>query len=165
MSYFSVAPLEPGEAEQAYAMVRTLAPEVPPRLWSAFVASCRERGELLALRGPDGGIFGLASYRIDDRARRGPVLLVDNFVTVELSRAAPGRQLLAAALERIAAEHGCGEIRQLFACGGPPDEDGPALRNHLALADLSTGMSFNKGSNCSCGNLHALSAAEMYPAP
>jgi hypothetical protein len=145
MSYFSVAPLEPGEAEQAYAMVRTLAPEVPPRLWSAFVAGCRERGELLALRGR--------------------VLLVDNFVTVELSRAAPGRQLLAAALERIAAEHGCGEIRQLFACGGPPDEDGPALRNHLALADLSTGMSFNKGSNCSCGNLHALSAAEMYPAP
>lgn len=164
MSCFSVGSMRADETEQAYALVRMLAPEVPPDLWAAFVANCRKAGELLGLRAGDGGIFGLASYRIEERMWRGRIMLIDNFWTLELSRSAPGRALLTAALEAAAAERGCRELRQVIWCGGWPDGEGLALRNHLALADPAAGKRFSKGIDCSCGNLAPLSTAEMYPA-
>jgi len=164
MSYFAVITIGPDEAEQVYALIRTLAPEVPPDLWTAFVASCREPGELLGLRAPDGGIFGMTSYRIEECTRLGRVMLVDNFLTVELSRAAPGRTLLTSRLEEIAAAQHCTVVRQVTACGGWLAEERQALRNHLCLVDTAAGKRFSKGPVCSCGNLRSLSAVEMYPA-
>lgn len=162
MSYFSVTPVAAQDVGSAHASVRAVAPEIPPDLWTAFVANRRE-GELLALKGPDGSIYGIASYRIEACARLGCVMLIDNFWTVELSRSAPGRALLTATLRRIASDQGCAEVRQTIGCGGRPADDNHVLRNRLTLADPSSGVSFSKGPDCSCGNLRSLTATEMYP--
>ncbi len=163
MPYFSVVSMDRRDAERAYPLVRTFAPDAPPELWSACVASCTDRGELLALMGADGGIFGLASCRLDDCAGAGRVLLVENFVTLELNQSGPGRRLLVGAIEDLAARWQCREIRQAFACGGHAGEGDRRLRNHLALVDASAGIRFSKGPDCSCGNLRSLTVAEMYP--
>jgi hypothetical protein len=164
MSNFSIAAMEPGEGALAYALIKTLGPEVSPDHWQAFVDTHSDRGGgILLLRGRIGGVFGLASYRTEDCARSGKLLLVENFVTIELSASAPGRKLLCEALVRIAAELGCEEVRQIVGC--LPGVPGPAraMRNHLMLTDGS-GHVFNRGPDCSCGSLAVLSAAEMYPA-
>lgn len=164
MSNFSIAAMGRGEAALAYALIRTLGPEVSPEHWHAFVSAHAERGGgILILRGRLGGVFGLASYRIEDCARAGRLLLVENFMTIEFSASAPGRTLLSEALVRIAADLGCDEVRQVVGC--LPGLPGPArpMRNHLMLADAH-GHTFNRGPDCSCGSLAVLSAAEMYPA-
>jgi len=164
MSNFSVAAMGPGETPLAYALIRTLAPEVSPEHWRAFVDAHSDRGGgILVLRGRIGGVFGLASYRTEDCARSGKLLLVENFITIEFSASAPGRKLLSEALLRIAAELGCEEVRQMVGC--LPGVPGPArpMRNHLMLTDAK-GHSFNRGPDCSCGSLAVMSAAEMYPA-
>lgn len=162
MSCFSVVPIGPEETDQAYALIRMFAPEVPPDLWSDFVAS-RTPGELLGLQTPDGSIFGLASYRIEDLGSGGRRMIVDNFWTAELSRAAPGRALLARTLERSALLQGCRDVRQITRCDGGPQKERSALRNHLLLTDPVAGRQFSKCTGCTCGDLRARSAAEMYP--
>lgn len=164
MSYFSVISIGQPEADEAYAFVRTLAPEVPPDLWDAFAASCGEPGGLLGLQLPGAGIFGIASYRVENCARLGRVMLVDNFWTLELSRSAPGRALLATSLEVTAARRGCGAVRQVLPCGEADGETARTLRNHLALADPSGERRFNRGTDCACGNLQSFSTAELFPA-
>lgn len=164
MSYFSVIEIGPDEAEDAYVLIRTLAPEVPSDLWEAFMATCRDPGGLLGLHLPRAGLFGIASYRIEECARLGRTMLVDNFWTMELSRSAPGRALLAATLETTAAKKGCRSVRQVIACAGPGAEDSRALRNHLSLADSHVGRRFSKGPDCTCGNLRTFSAADLFPA-
>jgi hypothetical protein len=164
MSNFSIAAMGPGEAALAYALIRTLGPEVSPEHWHAFVKAHAERGGgILILRGRMGGVFGLASYRIENCERSGRLLLVENFLTIEFSASAPGRKLLSEALVRIAADLGCEEVGQMVGCR--PGMPGPArgLRNHLMLTDAE-GHTFNRGPDCSCGSLAVLSAAEMYPA-
>jgi hypothetical protein len=164
MSYFTVISIGPDEVEQSYALVRTIAPDVPPDLWAAFVTSCREPGDMLGLRTPDGAIFGMASFRIEECTRLGRVMLVDNFVTAELSRAAPGRALLTSTLEQTAETQRCSELRQVTACEGWLAMEGATLRNHLCLIDTLGGKRFSKGPVCSCSNLRSLSTIEMYPA-
>lgn len=159
MSYLSVIPIGQPEAEQAYALVRAIAPEVAPDLWTAFVASCRP-GELLGMRAPDGAVFGMASYRIEECAQPGRLMLVDNFVTLEVSRSAPVRATLGSALERTARECGCVEMRQVAGCR-TWSASGDALRNHLSLADASPGG--RAGVQPHRTALRQLSAAEMYP--
>jgi len=164
MSYFSVIRIGQDEAGDAYALIRTLAPEVPSDLWEAFMATCAEPGGLIGLDLPGAGLFGIASYRIEDCVRLGRTMLVDNFWTMELSRSAPGRALLATALETTAASHGCRTVRQVLACGGPGADGDGSLRNHLTLADSRAGTRFSKGPRCTCGNLAAFSAADLFPA-
>jgi hypothetical protein len=164
MSYFSVIDIGPDEAEEAYALIRTFAPEVSSGLWKAFMATCAEPGSLLGLLLPGAGLFGIASYRIEDCAQSGRSMLIDNFWTVELSRSAPGRTFLATTLETTAARQGCRAVRQILACGRPGADDDGSLRNHLFLADSDTGTRFSKGPRCTCGNLAAFSAADLFPA-
>jgi len=164
MSNFSIAALRADEQALAYALVRTLAPELSADCWRAFLnAHAARGGGVLVLRGRAGGLFGLASYRAEEWRPSGPILLIENFITIELSAAAPGRKLLTEALSRIAAENGCEAVRQSVGClpghVGPPG----AMRNHLMITDFE-GQTFNRGPDCSCGSLAALTTAEMYPA-
>lgn len=158
MSSFSVAPMNQSETDQAYALVRTFAPEISRELWNAYAISQFFRGGFLLLWGPERTVFGFASYRIEQCARAGRVMLVENFVTVELRASGPGRELLAAAIARLAAETGCAEIRQIVGdCRYCAPEIG-ALRNHMALVHAPGGTRFNCGPHCPCGNLRPLSA-------
>lgn len=154
MSYLSVAEMTPGEGDSAYALVRMLDPGIAPACWSAFVEARRADGGILLLRAIDGPALGLASWREVEDAEEGSLLLVENFVTLELSAAAPGRRLLAGAIETLARERGCCGIR---GTPGGPGSSAAALRNHLAIPRQPP-PDHRRGSAAS------LTAAEMYPA-
>lgn len=164
MSNYSIAPMRPGEGTLTYALVRTLAPEIGPDIWADFVGQTLECGGIFMLHGPDGGIFGLASYRPEGGAHSGGSLLVEAFLTIEVGRAAKGRELLLRAIDEVAAELGCREVIQLIGCAPGGRSRADWMRNHVSLSSAS-GLAFNRGKDCSCGSLPPLSAAEMYPAP
>ena len=104
---FSVGELCAVEAGVAYPLVRAIAPEVSLTEWLDYAERrCREGG-LLGLFGADGCLIGLTSYRLGERLRHGRVLSLDDFVTFELSQAAPGRQFLLDAAEGLARSLGC----------------------------------------------------------
>jgi GNAT superfamily N-acetyltransferase len=127
MSYLSVTEMTQGDRSGAEVLVRAFAPAVPESRWKELIERPRPAGALV-LRTPDGSIFGLASYRPKSDGQGSDVLLVDNFVTAELSRRGRGRALLADALAERARALGCTGIWQA------PDGQGP-LRNALAIAE------------------------------
>ena len=104
---FYVDALEPVRCDAAYPLVRSIAPEVTLEDWLDYVERrCREGG-LRGLFAADGGLIGLFSYRFGERLRHGRVLALDDFVTFELSQAAPGRAALMEAAEELARSLGC----------------------------------------------------------
>lgn len=104
---FYVGALDPVLADAAYPLVRAIAPEVSFEGWLDYVERrCREGG-LRGLFDDSGVLVGLFSYRFGERLRLGRVLALDDFVTFELSQAAPGRAALMAAAEDLARSLGC----------------------------------------------------------
>ena len=104
---FYVDELKPGEAGLAFPLVRAIAPEVTMDGWLDYVRRRSMQGGLLGLFGADGELSGLVSYRLGQRLRHGTVLALEDFVTFELSQAAPGRRALLAAAEELAKALGC----------------------------------------------------------
>jgi hypothetical protein len=104
---FYVDELKPGESEMAFPLIRAIAADVSLDDWRDYVRRRSMQGGLLGLFGADGEISGLLSYRLGERLRHGTVLAVDDFVTFELSRNAPGRQTLFDAAQELARSHGC----------------------------------------------------------
>ncbi|ATY33551.1 hypothetical protein [Sphingomonas psychrotolerans] len=150
MAYLSVAEMASDEGDAAYALVRTLDPGLGPACWSAFIEAQHTRGGILVLRTPDRTVMGLASWHVADCAGNGRLMVVENFVTAELSAATPGRRRLAGAIEALARARGCRGIRR-----SPGDRPGSAetLRNHVAISRNPPLRRSRSGS-----------AAEMYPA-
>ena len=104
---FYVDALDPVLARAAYPLVRCIAPEVSLEDWLDYAERrCREGG-LRGLYSVDGGLIGLFSYRFGERLRHGRVLAIDDFVTFELSQAAPGRAALMEAAVELARSLGC----------------------------------------------------------
>lgn len=130
---FYVVPLDPAEADQAYPLVRTIAPEVSLDGWLDYVARrCREGG-LLGLFGDDGALIGLASHRFGQRLRHGRVLALDDFVTFELTHAAPGRAALMQGAEDLARSLGCTGIEIRTGARGFADFGSAKASGWLAL--------------------------------
>jgi hypothetical protein len=127
MSYLAVNEMAADDAAGAEALVRTLAPGLAEARWRALIGRPRPAGALV-LRSPTGSVFGFASYRPARDEEGRAVLVVDNFVTAELSRRGRGRELLGQALADRAAILGCSAVRQLAG-------QGRAWHNALALAD------------------------------
>jgi hypothetical protein len=130
---FYVDALEPVLADAAYPLVRSIAPEVTLEDWLDYVERrCREGG-LKGLFDVNGALVGLFSYRFGERLRHGRVLALDDFVTFELSRAAPGRAALMAAAEELARSLGCTGIEVRIASRGFAEPDSPKASGWLAL--------------------------------
>lgn len=155
MAYLSVAEMASDEGDAAYALVRTLDPGLGPTCWSAFVKAQRARGGILVLRTPDRTVMGLASWHEADSAGGDRLMVVENFVTAELSAATPGRRRLAGAIEALARMRGCSGVRQ---SPGDPAGSAETLRNHVSIPHHPRPHRHGRGSRPS------LSAAEMYPA-
>lgn len=104
---FYVVTLGFPEADAAFPLIRAIAPEVTPDQWLDYVERrCREGG-LKGLIGTDGALIGLFSWRLGERLRHGRVLALDDFVTFELSQAAPGREALLRAAGNLGRSLGC----------------------------------------------------------
>ena len=110
MPIFSVVDIDEKLMDAAYPLIRTVAPGVSAERWSIYARQIRTRGGLLGLTGAENALFGLLTYRNEENLRHGRILHVDNFVTFELNRAAPGRKVLCEAAEALARKRGCAAI-------------------------------------------------------
>lgn len=119
---FYVDALTPSRADDAFPLIRTVAPEVTAERWKHYVQRRYQSGGLLGLWDEAGSIVGVLSYRLGDRMRHGLVLALDDFVTFELSRAAPGRRVLLDAAEKLARDLGCTGLELRLASRGFADE-------------------------------------------
>ena len=118
---FYVVPLDPAEADQAYPLVRTIAPEVSREEWLDYVERrCREGGLI--------GLFG------DDGA----------FVTFELTHAAPGRAALLQGAENLARSLGCRGIEVRTGARGFADFGSARASGWLALGVALDSVIFTK---------------------
>ena len=110
MPIFSVVDMDENAFSAAYPLVRTATPEVSVEQWLDYARKVRMRGGLLGLMGPQSTLFGLLTHRGEESLRHGRIFVVDNFLTFELNRAAPGRQALCEAAEALARKQGCNAI-------------------------------------------------------
>jgi hypothetical protein len=130
---YYVVGLGRADAAMAYPLIRSIAPEVGLEEWVDYVKRrCREGG-LIGLFGECGTLVGIASYRLGERLRHGRVLAVDDFVTFELSQAAPGRAALMAAAEERARMLCCTGIEIRTAARGFADSNSQKASGWLAL--------------------------------
>ena len=130
---FCVDELKTSEADAAFPLVRAIAPEVTLEDWRDYVRRRSMQGGLLGLFGADGEIAGILSYRLGERLRHGTVLALDDFVTFELSRNAPGRHSLLVAAEELALKLGCSGIELRIGARGIADSGSPKLKGWTSL--------------------------------
>lgn len=130
---FYVDPVTPAQADWAYPLIRAVAPEVTLEGWKDYVQRRYRSGGLLGLWDNSGGIIGVLSYRLGERTRHGLVLALDDFVTFELSRAAPGRAVLLAEAEKLARDLGCSALEVRIGAKGLADSAVSKAQGWIAL--------------------------------
>ena len=163
MPIFTVVDINENLFDAAYLLIRNIAPEVSPEQWSDYARKAELSGGLLGLVGTEGALFGLVTYRVEESLRRGRFLLIDNFVTFEFSRAAPGRHALCNAAEALAREHGCTAIEVRLDSRGFVDHVTAKAQGWLDLGHSLAAVVFVKflSPNIDAGSLAGvLSAAE-----
>lgn len=111
MACFAIEHLSEDRLVEAWPVVRMSHSHANPDWWvSEAVALIERGGGVLAARGPDDAIHGIATYQIARKALLGRVLAVDTLITFELSRRAPVRHALCEALEILASAFDCRSI-------------------------------------------------------
>ena len=135
---FYVDAVTPIQADGAYPLIRSVAPEVSLEDWRDYVQRRYRSGGLLGLWDGRGGIIGVLSYRLGERMRHGLVLALDDFVTFELSQSAPARRALLEAAEKLAHDLGCTGLELRLGARGFADQ-------HVAKAQgwTSLGLSLD----------------------
>ena len=144
MPIFSVVDIDENAFAAAYPLVRTAAPDVSAEQWSAYAHKVRMRGGLLGLMGPQSTLFGLLAYRNEESLCHGRIFVVDNFLTFELNRAAPGRQALCEAAEALARKQGCKAIELRLDSRGFAIDRSAKARSWLDLGHTFQGVVFTK---------------------
>ena len=144
MPIFSVVDMDENAFDAAYPLVRTAAPDVSAQQWRNYAGKVRMRGGLLGLMGPHSTLFGLLTYRNEASLRHGRIFVVDNFLTFELNRAAPGRQALCDAAEALAREQGCAAIEFRLDSRGYAIDRSAKARSWLDLGHNLKAVVFTK---------------------
>ena len=119
---FYVVELGAAEADSAYPLVRSVAPEIACNEWRDYVRRRCRTGGFKGLFDNNDILTGLFSYRLGERLRQGRVLALDDFVTFELSVAAPARKALLAAAEDLARDQGCAGLELRIGSRGLAEE-------------------------------------------
>ena len=130
---FYVDAVTPAQADWAYPLIRAVAPEVSLEGWKDYVQRRYRSGGILGLWDSRGGIIGVLSYRLGERMRHGLVLALDDFVTFELSQAAPGRAALLEAAEKLGRDLGCTGLELRIGAKGLADPKAPKAQGWAAL--------------------------------
>ena len=119
-------------AGDAYPLIRSIAPSISFEDWLDYAERRCRQGGLMGLFGQSGELTGLFSYRLGERLG-GRVLALDDFVTFELSRAAPGRTALIAAAEGLGRSLGCYGLEVRVGSRGIADADAPRATGWLSI--------------------------------
>lgn len=144
MPIFSVVDMDENTVSAAYPLIRTATPHVSAEQWLDYARKVRMRGGLLGLMGPQNTLFGLLTYRSEASLDHGRVFVVDNFLTFELNRAAPGRQALCDAAEALARTKGCNAIELRLDSRGYAIDASARARAWLNLGHSLEGVVFIK---------------------
>ena len=144
MPIFSVVDMDENAFDAAYPLVRTAAPDVSAQQWRNYAGKVRMRGGLLGLMGPQSTLFGLLTYRNEENLRHGRIFVVDNFLTFELNRAAPGRRALCDAAEALARKQGCAAIEFRLDSRGFAIDRSAKARSWLDLGHTLEAVVFTK---------------------
>ena len=148
--------LDERQLAQAYPLVRSAA-DVGPDQWKKFARELiAAGGGVLAVQAPDSCLLGVAAFRQVGTLRHELSLQVEILVAFELSRLAPVRTALCAALEDLARRKGCRNI--LFTVGTDAAKEGRSgLHASLEargarLETLSLVQRLATEAACGCGN-------------
>ncbi len=108
MRHLAAVELNPDEFPRAWALVRTVEPDLQLDSWNELGEALIDRGGgVIGLESPDRTLHGLATYEIVERALFGSMLNVATFVTFELTGRGHARQALLKALHELAEALGC----------------------------------------------------------
>ena len=108
MAQFAIEHLSEDGLAQAWPVVQQSHSHANVYWWISEGSALIERGGgILAARGPDGSIHGVATYEVARKALLGRVLAVDTLISFELRRRAPVRHALCDALEFLASAFDC----------------------------------------------------------
>ncbi len=117
MSGLSCHPLTPDQAATVFPLVREAIPGLELRAWLRFArrVSAPRRAEregiIVVVRQPRHLPCGLFVYRRETDLSRGPVLVAEHFVAVDLLDPAPVMHALVEELDALARRLGCRAIR------------------------------------------------------
>ena len=141
---FYVDALETVLADAAYPLIRSIAPELSLEDWLDYVERRCPEGGLQGLFDDNGVLVGLFSYRFGERLRHGRVLALDDFVTFELSQAAPGRAALMLAAEDLARSLNCTGLEVRVGSRGFTDNRSSKVQGWVGLGVSLDAVIFTK---------------------
>ena len=144
MPQFTVVDIAEDQFEAAYPLVRTIAPEVPLDQWLDYACDVQRKGGLLGVTVDGGALIGFLAYRKEKRLRRSCVLHIDNIVTFELNRAAPGRRALGEAAETLALKMGCAALEYRLGSRGYADCGSAKAQGWVSLGHSLESVVFSK---------------------
>ena len=143
MRQLEIQPLSAARVTQAYSLIQTALPEVTLAAWRDFAAAlisgadapentpgdaqgAAREGGILAVADGRNTIAGLCSYRVVPDLVHGRLLDAGNFLAFDRLDRRPVAEALAAALEALARERGCGAVhtRVPRRNTAPPDPGG-----------------------------------------
>jgi hypothetical protein len=118
MPDLTVKPLDEQELGLAYPLVLRAA-RIGQDRWAAFARELLGAGGgIIGAMSEDNQLLGVAAYRRLGSLRHESTLQIDVIVAFELSRLAPVRKSLCAALERIACDQDCASLSYTMAATG-----------------------------------------------
>lgn len=130
---FIAKPLGRRQIDQAFPLVRAIAPELLVERWREFaagaIASAGAPSGIMTIQNVRGYIHGLFSYSAEDHLRHGRVLAVENFVVLDLFDVAGATEALLRAMDAVARALGCTAIHTTLpdAYASMPNHGGSVL--------------------------------------
>lgn len=129
---FTAKPLGMRQIDQAYPLVRAIAPDLPVERWRSFatarIGASATPGMptgIMTVQSDRGYIHGLFIYAERDDLRHGKTLSVDNFIVLDLFNVADAASSLIQSMETLAKALGCVAIQaslpECYAQGGTTD--------------------------------------------
>ena len=118
---FTAKPLGMRQIDQAYPLVRAIAPDLPVERWRGFAEALIGASEgpgasagIMTAQSDRGYIHGLFTYAAREDLRHGKVLSVDNFVVLDLFNLADAAFSLIRAMDTISRTLNCAAIHTIL---------------------------------------------------
>ena len=131
---FIAKPLGQRQIDQAYPLVRAVAPDLPVERWRAFAAALIGTLDtpapptgIMTVQNARGYLHGLFSYAIEEHLRHGRILAVENFVVLDLFDTSGPAEALLRSMEVLARGLGCTAIHTTLPEGAAGRPDTPLL--------------------------------------
>ncbi len=133
---FIAKPLGQRQIDQAYPLVRAIAPDLAVERWRAYAAALIGSVDtptaptgIMTVQNARGYLHGLFSYAIEEHLRHGRILGVENFVVLDLFDMTGPAETLLRSMDVLARGLGCSAIHTTLPenCAGTVDSHNSVL--------------------------------------